>query len=160
MHPSQKIHCAWLSSFKDFGFYALSSVVAKDFLCHGVGSGTCLCPTMGLGIQGRLFLLELCGTRRHADAHRAHFHFWVQTSFCRVLCARIFQEQQFHLVRFRSNADKLPGVERVAIMSPDAQMLEFKFVPMKPLGPVGRSLRLDFFVVSPCHWKTAELVTV
>ena len=46
--------------------------------------------------------------------------------------------------RFRTNAERLPGMEKVAIMEPDAKMLEYKNVPIAHLGPVGASPSSDF----------------
>lgn len=39
--------------------------------------------------------------------------------------------------RFRSNAEALPGVERIAVMEPDRTMLETNYDPCPPLHPGG-----------------------
>jgi len=41
--------------------------------------------------------------------------------------------------RFRTNSDVLPGVERIAIMKPEQQMLESDFKPCPKLEPQGLS---------------------
>ena len=43
-------------------------------------------------------------------------------------------------MRFRSDAEKLPGVEKVAIMDPDDKMLESQRMMLADLGPVGAFL--------------------
>ena len=64
-------------------------------------------------------------------------------------------ERPVAVLRFRTNADKLPGVERVAIMLPDKQMLDYVYVPMKPLGPLGSGL--VFFVFNAFLIKSGKL---
>ena len=44
--------------------------------------------------------------------------------------------------RFRSNAETIPGVEKVSIMEPQQAVLDCSWVPLSDLGPVGTNLSL------------------
>lgn len=44
------------------------------------------------------------------------------------------------MARFRSDAENIPGVEKVSIMEPQTAVLDSAWVPLSDLGPVGASL--------------------
>lgn len=129
-------------------------VAPEGLLCHGACKWSVCHQTLAAWIPGRfrLWWLLRAGGSRVPYAVDCCWRAWplgFLSDTTRFEVDRTGQHQKILLlIRFRSNSDKLVGVERVAIMVPDPQMLESDYVPAPALHSPSPSFRFFSFSVN------------